>query len=178
MSFYLNDFKSHLSALAEKAKTEGLVDYTEPVRPWQNTVSLEEAYRGMHGGAEKLNEVGVSPIVEQASYGGLATQSWKPSPPTTPIDPPHQPPGAAIGWKGPDLGKRMRPTWFWRPPGRLPWPGVAPAALHRPRDPGKYPGPGDISPQQWHGMPPSTGIRQGPGAWEGDGDQAYRRPRR
>jgi len=49
MTFYLNDFKNHLSALAEKAKTEGVADYTEPVRPWQNSVSLEEAYRGMKG---------------------------------------------------------------------------------------------------------------------------------
>ena len=59
MAFYLNDFKHHLTDLAEKSKQEGVADYTEPVRPWQNTVSLTEAYRGMGGGRnlQQLNEL-------------------------------------------------------------------------------------------------------------------------
>jgi len=63
MSFYLNDFKYHLTALAERSKKEGVADYTEPVRPWQNTVSLTEAYRGMNGSrkSQQLNETSPPP---------------------------------------------------------------------------------------------------------------------
>ena len=55
MAFYLNDFKQHLTTLAEKSKREGVADYTEPIRPWQNDVSITESYRGMHG-KSLLNE--------------------------------------------------------------------------------------------------------------------------
>ena len=55
MSFYLNDFKNHLSTLKKQAEKQGPMDYTEPVRPHEQSMSLEEAYASMRG-RSLLNE--------------------------------------------------------------------------------------------------------------------------